>query len=510
MTLSFLSQLRRDGRKFLSRHKKPRLCIIALYTYPLFNPQCKSAFGGSEVRTSIIAKELAKRGAFDVDLIVFDHGQPHIEIREGVRIISWPRFRGPVMLNESAGSPAILESAVPTSTLLSPVPPLNQTGLRERLQKIKRIGRRIVNQIHGHTPPFLIPFGLLIFHALKYLYYLTRKTGIWAISNVRACKAWLTEQNRKNKTRRTIFGTIGNYTIQKSWVEQFDEAHADVYMMPGNNFITGELAYYCKRRHRSYIFLAGSDMDYNADHKRFSDQMDIYGSPRHLMVYSINHASIHIAQSENQQKILYQNYGRSSFVVKNPIDPELTYKKQENPSTILWVGKSDHRVKQPELFLDLAERYPQYQYLMVLNLAISDTHERCLARARQLPNVKIIEYMEYNEIESVFAHAKLLVNTSIFEGFPNAFLQAAKYGAPIVSLQVDPGEMLTKYHCGVECSGNFDNLGVKMDQLMQDPSTYSCLSVNCREYICRMHSKDLIIGQYEDIIRYGFKRKRID
>src|SRR5712691_6147069 len=68
---------------------KPKLCIVSPWNYPLFNRENQSHFGGWEVRLALIAKELAKRGRLKVNLVVADHGQPHVERRESVTLYSW-------------------------------------------------------------------------------------------------------------------------------------------------------------------------------------------------------------------------------------------------------------------------------------------------------------------------------------------------------------------------------------------------------------------------------------
>src|SRR5262249_16001647 len=59
------------------------------WNYPLFNPHNQTHFGGWEVRITLIAKELAKRGQFKMSLVVADHGQRHREHREGVTLYAW-------------------------------------------------------------------------------------------------------------------------------------------------------------------------------------------------------------------------------------------------------------------------------------------------------------------------------------------------------------------------------------------------------------------------------------
>lgn len=403
-----------------------RLCIVSPWNYPLFNPQNQTHFGGWEVRITLIAKELARRGRLNVSVVVGDHGQPHVERIAGVTLYSWN-------------------------------------------------GRTI----WGISAPE---------HQDKSCQVYGRKSFLVRI---------LDRLRQRSLTQPLPIGKVGTYVIEPSMISIYDEVDADIYVVPGNSQFSGELAYYCRQRGKKYVFLSGSDFDYFPKYKAEPKKSDIYGVPHSLKVYAIENAHAHIVQSEHQAEMLKQGYGRSAIIIRNPIDLKPDFPRNPEANTILWVGKSDERVKRPSVILALARQLPEYAFVIIMVLAIPETHQRCLEEAKSLSNVTLLNRVPFDKIEWYFANAKLHVNTSHFEGFPNTFLQSAKYGVPTVSLQVDPGAMLSQHGCGQKCEGDLDRLKTMVRLLMTDTRLYAETSARCLDYVRAYHGKEKIISQYE-------------
>jgi glycosyltransferase involved in cell wall biosynthesis len=79
--------------------KRLRVCFVVLRTYPLFNPDIKTIFGGAEVDLYLLATELAADPRFDVQFVVGDYGQPAIEQRQNVTLFKSLDVRGNYFLN---------------------------------------------------------------------------------------------------------------------------------------------------------------------------------------------------------------------------------------------------------------------------------------------------------------------------------------------------------------------------------------------------------------------------
>ena len=293
---------------------------------------------------------------------------------------------------------------------------------------------------------------------------------------------------------------IGPYVVESQLISIYDEVDADIYMVPGNSLLSAEMGFYCQQRGKKYVFLAGSDIDFNPAYKTEPEKLDLYGVPYSIKAYAIAKAHRHITQNEHQAYLLQQGYGRVATVIKNPIDLTLAFPRKLAAGTLLWVGKSDERVKRPSLILELARRLPTYTFVVIMTPAIPETHQQCVEEAHKLPNVTLVNRVPFHEIEQYFAQAQLHINTSAFEGFPNTFLQAAKYGVPTIAAKVDPGEMLSQHGCGVSCNDDLEFFVQTVRSFMTNPERYVGASTCCLDYVRTYHDKDKIIPQYENAL----------
>ena len=77
---------------------------------------------------------------------------------------------------------------------------------------------------------------------------------------------------------------------------------------------------------------------------------------------------------------------------------------------------------------------------------------------RQCPNVVLHGQLRRADTLERIAGAKVLLNVSPAEGFPNTFLEAWALGTPVVSLSVDPAGVISRYGLGFVCGGDMEVL----------------------------------------------------
>jgi glycosyltransferase involved in cell wall biosynthesis len=265
-------------------------------------------------------------------------------------------------------------------------------------------------------------------------------------------------------------------------------ADAQIYVRKFPSAVTTEVALFCKCYGRKFVYRTASAVECDGT---FIREHFFRGKG---YIWSLRQADAVIAQNKTGAKNLAESLGVPAQVIKNPHQLHPLVKKERD--TILWVGRSD-KAKRAELFLELAKQTPQQQFTMICQKAIKDTeYDSLAAKAQQITNLKFIPRVPFRKIREYFQRAKVLINTSDYEGFPNTFIQACKWATPILSLNVNPDGFLDKYECGMCAKGDWQ---LFVDMLIQilNPEMAKKLGNNARKYAEEFHDINKIIKKYK-------------
>jgi len=113
-----------------------------------------------------------------------------------------------------------------------------------------------------------------------------------------------------------------------------------------------------------------------------------------------------------------------------------------------------------------------------------------------LPNVTLYGRLNASETLERISQAKVLINTSDFEGFPNVFLEAWSFGVPVVSLNVDPGGVIQENHLGVVCNGDLRKMISSLEQI--DSMVFD--PIRLQDYVMKNHSLEAASQQLAEIL----------
>jgi glycosyltransferase involved in cell wall biosynthesis len=115
--------------------------------------------------------------------------------------------------------------------------------------------------------------------------------------------------------------------------------------------------------------------------------------------------------------------------------------------------------------------------------------------AQKLLNLRFHGFIPYHRIDDYFKRAAIFVNTSSIEGFPNTFLQAWAQYSPVVSLNVDPDDIIRKEKLGF-CSGTFKRLITDLITLLENETLRKNMGERAREYVEKEHDIKEVVKKY--------------
>lgn len=259
------------------------------------------------------------------------------------------------------------------------------------------------------------------------------------------------------------------------------------------NPIVGVTSFYKKIFKKKHIHRSANNAD--TDMSRIKEN----GFAGKIFKYGLEHADVVLCQNDEQQILLKKHHSISAVKFKNVFE----IKKQDthHKKHILWTGRFID-FKQPYLFLNSAKEISDTDFVMICPYHKKDVEawKKLKHEAEQIPNMTFIEKVPFEKIQDYFNKAKLFVNTSDFEGFPNTFLQAAQAKTPIISLNVNPDNFITEYNCGIFCNNDFELMIQKTKQLLQNEEEIKLKGENCYLYLKKNHDINVIGKQLEQII----------
>jgi glycosyltransferase involved in cell wall biosynthesis len=110
-----------------------------------------------------------------------------------------------------------------------------------------------------------------------------------------------------------------------------------------------------------------------------------------------------------------------------------------------------------------------------------------LSALRALPNVDYRGLVPPEQSLAVIARAAALLSTSDSEGFPSTFLEAWTSGTPVVSLTVDPDQLLKNEGLGL-LSGTIDQAAADIQCLVGQVALRETFGLRARDFVIRRHS----------------------
>jgi len=262
---------------------------------------------------------------------------------------------------------------------------------------------------------------------------------------------------------------------------------------------TGMAAWYAKRKTGKMVFNMANVRDPRKNKVAWNRMFFFNYITEHLGRYGIENADEIVAQTHDQRKVLKQFFRRDCVVIRNghPI-PEPPFEKT-HPPLVLWVSNVKP-IKRLELFLDLARELKDTpaRFVYVGRPADNKLNTVSEEKLNNSGNVEYLGELSYEKTNELIAEASVLVNTSVSEGFPNTFIQAWLRETPVVSLDVDPYNLLEAEGIGYR-SGSFEKLASDVKALLKDEEKRRLIGKKARQYAIENHDITRIGKSYLDL-----------
>ncbi|OPY94480.1 hypothetical protein A5906_12965 [Bradyrhizobium sacchari] len=282
-------------------------------------------------------------------------------------------------------------------------------------------------------------------------------------------------------------------------------ADADVYYTSTEGGLVGLVAMFCRRHGRGFIHRLAHDNDADPKPNRLSI---LYTRDKQLYKFGLRHAHTILCQHAGQQRALMENYGVMSVVADPLVDaPGRQLDREKHDLDVLWVSNL-LPFKRPELAIELARHMPSRHIHMVggPQPGFSDLYSKIESAAKKQPNLTFCGRVPYHDVGDLYDRAKVFINTSDAEGFPNSFLQSWSRGVPVISF-FDPGGLISREGLGVSLR-SIDEMACAAEHLIADETEWRKVSARCRNYMDRVHGDHVVLKPYVAAIEEAVRRRK--
>jgi glycosyltransferase involved in cell wall biosynthesis len=197
-----------------------------------------------------------------------------------------------------------------------------------------------------------------------------------------------------------------------------------------------------------------------------------------------------ICQNDYQYNELKKLNINNLFKITNPFAFSVgELSKSPNNSYVAWLGIFQYQKNLP-LLEKIVSTLPNIHFKIAGSKAqkLDDDTKEAIKNLEKKANVEFVGYLNRKDVISFLSKAKILLNTSHYEGFSNTFLEAFSTATPVICPQnVDPCNIIEKNRLGF----SYECVSVATDKItnfFDDKELYKEFSKNVFDYIKENHN----------------------
>lgn len=285
----------------------------------------------------------------------------------------------------------------------------------------------------------------------------------------------------------------------------FRREKADYYYVRMRSYMN-LLPYLAARKNKSkFIMGVASDLDVLSFGKKFKYNYKKNFNLIDLLITHIPNDFIHRYLLKRSDFVMLQHSGQAikskhnksrQFIYPNIMEPHKgSLGTETSGDYYMYVGALS-MLKGADNLLKLIDTVKESVSFLIVGFPRSGKPEKFYEKLRGRKNVILAGRKPHSETLELISKAKAIINTSYYEGFSNVFLEAWSVGIPVISLNVNPGEIFEKFGLGICCYGDLN----RMKQAIESDELATIDKNNLKSYISTFHNFDTAADRFITIL----------
>lgn len=290
--------------------------------------------------------------------------------------------------------------------------------------------------------------------------------------------------------------------LREELLDFYRSLEADAFITLGANEASHEMVRYARALGIPSVVGLASDQSLRDAVFQGSMMNDEYGTPGFHVWEALRGADQVLVQTGWQQEQLYRRVGQKGALVRNPIPKGWEEPGPPRPAAFdfdfLWVGRPSPD-KNPEIVFEMAREMPDARFRMVVDGGVGAVRQPWASMIP--PNVALSDRVNgLEDMKSLVAASRSIINTSPLEGFPNVMLQGAMAGCPTLFLSVDPDGWAGEHGCAASAGSDFDRFMGLLSRARTDGAWLEAMASRARERALSFHVPQAVARQLLDAL----------
>jgi len=262
-----------------------------------------------------------------------------------------------------------------------------------------------------------------------------------------------------------------SYRIPALW-KLFSQQNADYYYVRMRSYLHIIPYLVSKKIGKKFIQTIASDIDVLSLSSKFKHEYKPnFNLFKYLAVwlpndlvfsYLLRRSDFVVLQHSGQELNHFKVRGKIVFFPNIFNFKNLPVVNQPSKDYFIYVGALTV-LKGADNLYQLIRSIDEKQSVMIIGQARDSRSKTIVKYLTKSKNIILKGRLTHSESLLLIGNAKALISTSNYEGFPNVFLESWAMGVPVISLKVNPGNVLNKYNLGICCEGNLQKMKTCME-----------------------------------------------